>query len=217
MSTIAEFPLTAAELAQTGLSVVRIPGSWDEFWEVLEHSENRVEYQNNEIILTMSYESKPHTKIASRLGYLFERNFEGNSFDVCNPNRPVYIADCQEIFNPDGSVVQVPGEVFTYRPGMTAEMSPLVIVEVLSPGTRSRDFREKLPCYKLIPSLRQIIYIESAHPMVYLYEKNSTEQGWQKKVLDEMDDTFLLNGQPVTLRDIYARINFDAADLQEAG
>ncbi len=217
MSTISEFPMTAAELAQTGLSMVRIPGSWDEFWEVLEHSENRVEYQNNEIILSMSYESKPHTKIASRLGYLFERNFEGNSFEVCNANRPVYAAHCQDVFNPDASVVQVSGEIFTYRPGMTAEMSPLVIAEVLSPSIRSRDFREKLPCYKRILSLRQIIYVESVHPMVYLYEKTDTEQGWQKKVLDEMDDAFLLNGQSVTLRDIYARINFDAVDLEEAG
>lgn len=206
--------MTATELAQTGLSLVRIPGSWDEFWDVLERSENRVEYQNHEIVFSMSYEPRQHSKIVSRFIYLASVAFQEGKFEIHNPNRPVYIADCQDIFNPDVSVVQASGEVFTYRPGMTAEMSPLVIVEVLSPNTRSRDFREKLPCYKLIPSLHQIIYIESAHPMVYLYEKNGTEQGWQKKVLDEMDDVFLLNDQPITLRDIYARINFDVADLE---
>ena len=209
MSTIAEFPLTAAELAQMGTDLVRIPGSWDEFWEVLEESENRVEYQNNEIILSMSYESKPYSKIASRFGYLFEGTFTGSSFDIFNANRPVYIAHCQEVFNPDASVVQASGDVFTYRPGMTAEMSPIVILEVLSPATRERDLKEKLPCYKLIPSIRQIIYAESTLPMIYLFEKNETENSWHKKILDEMDDSLVLNGTRVSLREIYGRINFD--------
>jgi Uma2 family endonuclease len=216
MNTTADFPMTAAELAETGLNTIRIPGSWDEFWEVLEHSENRVEYQNHEIVLSMSYEPPQHSKIATEFTHVAAGVFPPKQYAVHNPNRPVYIADCQEVFNPDASVVKEPGKVFTYRPGMTAEMSPIVLAEVLSPHTRSRDFREKLPCYKLIPSLQQIIYIEIAHPMVYLYERNGAENGWSKKVLDEMTDSFLLNGQTVTLRDIYARVNFDAADLEEA-
>ena len=35
------------------------------------------------------------------------------------------------------------------------------------------------------------------------------ENSWHKKILDEMDDSLVLNGTRVSLREIYARIHFD--------
>lgn len=70
----------------------------------------------------------------------------------------MYIADFQAVHNPDCSVVLEPAQLFEYQPGMDAETTPLVVVEVLSKMTRDYDYGEKLPHYKQIPSLRQIIF-----------------------------------------------------------
>jgi Uma2 family endonuclease len=196
------------QLPQSPPMPERFSGTWDHFWSLLEKSEGRVEYQNGEIILDMSYEPDPHSKVANRFGYLLELIFDTSDFEIFNSNRPVYIAsDCQCVFNPDASVVQLPKETYTYQLGMTAEMSPLVLVEVLSPSTRDRDFGEKLPCYKQISSARYIVYAELNYPMVYVYKRAAGGE-WQKDFYDKLEDQFEINGHPVTLKDIYKRIVF---------
>ncbi|MCY7328923.1 MAG: Uma2 family endonuclease [Saprospiraceae bacterium] len=198
----------AISAAKTGGTLERFPGTWAEFWDLLEHSDGRVEYQNGEILLDMSYEPDPHSKVVSRMIFLFETLFSDISFEIHNPNRPVYAYTCQAVFNPDVSVVQLPKETYTYRPGMTAEMTPLVLVEILSPSTRRRDFVEKLPCYQQIPSVQYLLYIELTNPMVYLYTRNA-EGGWDKTFFDNLNSSFDLNGKNITLQDIYKRVTFE--------
>jgi len=91
---------------------------------------------------------------------------------------------------------------------MTAEMTPLVLVEILSPSTRRRDFVEKLPCYQQIPSVQYLLYIELTNPLVYLYTRNA-EGGWDKTFFDNLNSSFDLNGKNITLQDIYKRVTFE--------
>ena len=199
--------ISTVPAAETGGTMERSAGTWEEFWDLLEHSDLRVEYQNGEIIIDMSYEPDPHSKVANRLGHLFELIFDSPEFEIFNSNRPVYIPDCQTVFNPDVSVVQLPKETYTYRPGMTAELMPLVLVEVLSPSTRDRDFLEKLPCYKQIPSARYLLYVELAHPMVYLYYRNENSE-WNKTFFDDLNGSFEIHGKILKIEEIYKRLSF---------
>jgi Uma2 family endonuclease len=54
---------------------------------------------------------------------------------------------------------------------------PLLIVEVLSPGTDRDDVFVKLPAYQRIPSLREILYVETERVGATVYRR--AEQGWQ--------------------------------------
>lgn len=71
MDTAVQFPKTNAELAELGPGLVRFPGSWDEYWKIIDVVEYRVEFQDNEII-AMSYESDPRSRIVSTLQHILD-------------------------------------------------------------------------------------------------------------------------------------------------
>lgn len=115
------------------------------------------------------------------------------------------------VFNPDGSVVAQPARLYEYRPGMNAELTPVLVFEVLSKSTRVYDFGDKLPCYKTIPSLRYILYLESRRPEVTVFERLPDTGQWLETNLRHLDDVFQIEGQSVALRDIYG------AEVMEEG
>ncbi|MGH7062577.1 MAG: Uma2 family endonuclease [Stellaceae bacterium] len=48
-----------------------------------------------------------------------------------------------------------------YRPGEQLVKEPILIVEILSPGTERHDRRVKVPAYRAIASVREILLIDS--------------------------------------------------------
>lgn len=209
MTASTSFPLTNQELFDiSGGELLRFPATPVEYWDLLGHAEYRADYFNGEIIAAMSYESETHSALTTRLSYLLQTLF-GNSpaYKVHNSNRPVCIPLCEHaVFNPDGSVVAQPAQKYEYRPGMDAELTPVLLFEVLSKNTRSYDFGDKLPCYKQIPSLRQILYLESERPEVILFERLEKTGQWLETRFTALDDLFLVAGQALTLRDIYGSV-----------
>ena len=205
-----KFPLTRKELADIGgTGLVYFPATFDEYWELLEDAEYRADFYQNEII-AMSYETDLHSQLVTRMSFLLSSAFLFRAdLRIHNSNRPVYTKDCEEVgvFNPDGSVVAQPPVYFEYRPGMNAETTPVVLFEVLSKNTRTYDFGTKLPCYKNIPSLRHILYIEVEKPSVIVYDRQSPNS-WKDTEYTQENDTFLIDGQPIALKDIYLNLFF---------
>lgn len=212
MATATKFPLTNLELADMGgrERLVRFPASVEEYWELLAEAEYRMDYYDHQIIAAMSYESDLHSLFASQLDFIFSSIFtDKKRFRVYNSNRPVYIADCPGsdtgVFNADGMVVALPAEQFEYSPGVSAEKAPVLLVEVLSKSTRGYDFGTKLPCYKTIPTLRQMLFVEQSHPDVLVLERTGPNQ-WTETELTGLDEVFSVNGHTVALREIYAEV-----------
>lgn len=206
MDVAQKFPLTNNDLAVLGMGAqVRFPATFEEFWELLDEAEYNVEYYNQEIIATMSYETDVHADIATQMSYLLKNIFqEDKGYKVRNGNRPICIPVCDHaVFNPDGSVIALPAKYYEYRPGMNAELTPAVIFEVLSKNTRTHDLADKLPCYKKIASLRQIIYIDSQRIEVTLWERVEGSEKWLETNFQALSDHFWVNSQSVSLREIY--------------
>lgn len=202
-----KFPTTNAELSElvgpTG--TVRFPASFDEFWELLAEAEFNVEYFEKEIIATVRYATETQSSLAVQVSHLLKEIFRGKSgFRVRNGNRPVCIPACgHAVFNPDGSVVGLPAELFEYRPGMNAELTPVLVFEVLAKNTRAHDLADKLPCYKQIPSLRQIIFVDSQRVEVSVWERLDAPDRWLETRLTAPDDSFAVEGRAVALREVY--------------
>jgi len=156
----------------------------------------------------MSYESNLHSKIATELMWLMRNLFSRPQFAVHDSNRPVLVWDCDSdkaVFNPDCSVAPEPPQLFTYSPGMDAETNPLLVVEVLSKSTREYHLAEKLPCYKKMPGLRYILYVDSQRTYLSLYQR--TENGnWLNSDYDGLDDTFEIVGKPIAMREVYSHL-----------
>ena len=91
---------------------------------------------------------------------------------------------------------------------MNAEMTPVVVVEVLSKTTRDYDYSEKLPHYKQIPALKQIIYLESTKMFATVYERVEAGPQWINTDYTRASDTFFVNGQAVMLEEIYRKVTF---------
>jgi Uma2 family endonuclease len=207
MTTSIKFPLTNQELYDLAQgAIVRFPATFEEYWELLEEAGYRADYYNHEIIATMSYESEDHSSLMAELLHVLKQIFPKSNpnFKVHNSNRPVCIPDCDHaVFNPDGSVVAQPAQLYEYRPGMNAELTPVLLFEVLSKNTRQYDFGEKLPCYKKIPTLRYILFLDAQRPEVTVFERIEKTGQWLETNLQSLDDTFLVDGQALALRDIY--------------
>lgn len=209
MGNVIKFPITHAELIQLGDGeIVRFPATFSEYWELLEEAHYKADYSENQIV-AMSYESNAHSKIDMAILMALARIFGHDAlFTVHNSNRPVFCGASGAIHNPDASVVREPARLFEYKPGMNAETTPVVLVEILSKTTRAYDFAEKLPHYKLISGLRQIIYIESARPFVTVFERTNDDLPWQNTDFNHLADQFLINGQPVSLSELYQKVVF---------
>jgi len=64
----------------------------------------------------------------------------------------------------------------TCRPPEAQVVDPLLVVEVLSPSTRGRDFADKPPDYKSLPSVREIWLIDSQRRWAQVWWREP--EGW---------------------------------------
>ncbi|WP_282780838.1 Uma2 family endonuclease [Phaeodactylibacter xiamenensis] len=217
MSTvIAAMPLTNEELSKTDEPLpLRYPASEAEYWSVAQEAEYRADYYRGEIIASISYESEDHAAIASRLNfYLQQIFFDFKAYRIGNSNRPVCIPTCgNAIFNPDGSVIQLPARFYEYQKGMRADLTPIVVFEVLSPSTRVRDLGEKLPCYKQIEGIEHILYVDGATVKVHHMQRQGDNQ-WLETVYTEKEVHFEINGKPIKIGDLYAGVDFEKPEDQ---
>jgi Uma2 family endonuclease len=211
---VAETALPLTNLALAGLvdsyGFYRVPATPDEYWTLLADAEYRVDYYDHHIIASMSYESDIHSRIASELNYLLRTIFTDKSrYLVYNSNRPVYVGTDlvtgTGVFNADGMVVSLPRNPHTYQPGLSAETTPVLLIEVLSPSTRAYDLATKLPAYKNIPSVTMILYVEQDRPDVLVMERQAPNR-WTETRLTALAESFVVAGSPVTLGQVYQGI-----------
>ena len=219
MATDTKLPITNDDLLPLldADGYYRFPATPDEYWTLLADARYRVDYDDYHIIASMRYESDIHSRIAGRFNTIFNNIYDLlPGFVVYNSNRPVYVGDNAEtetgrarsgipagaVFNADGMVVSLPRNPYTYRPGVSAETTPVLLIEVLSPSTRAYDMATKLPAYKQIPTLQTILYVEQDRPDVLVMERQAPNR-WTETRLQHLDESFLIAGQTVLLEQLY--------------
>ena len=176
----------------------------------MEIAEFNVEYDGKHIII-MDYASKPHEKIVGNtvtiLNILFRTNAD---VDVIPSSHPVYREEWGErSYNPDVQVVVGESVDVEHRPGMTAVTNPAVIFEVLSPSTRDKDWSEKLPRYKKMPSVKHIVYLEQDRPFVTVFTRIGDTDKWINVDYDNLEQSFEVLGKTVPLKELYLKVNFN--------
>lgn len=93
--------------------------------------------------------------------------------------------------------------------------SPRLVVEVLSPGTEKHDKGQKFDWYWACPSIQEIVFIRTAHPLVEVYRRQSAVRQWLLQIYgpgEVVELTSLNVGIPVDV--IYRRVIF-AHDITE--
>jgi Uma2 family endonuclease len=125
------------------------------------------------VIVAMAPPAIPHQIIAG--------NLTGEIYSAVRTNRPNCTVRSQAGIAPQGvsgrnhfeTDITVTCEPGGYR-GIAAE--PVLIVEIQSPSTERDDHFVKLPHYQRLPSLREILFVESERVAATVYRRRG--KGW---------------------------------------
>src|SRR5712692_7293148 len=125
------------------------------------------------VIVAMAPPAIPHQIIAG--------NLTGEIYSAVRTNRPNCTVRSQAGIAPQGlsgrnhfeTDITVTCEAGGYK-GIAAE--PVLIVEIQSPSTERDDHFVKLPHYQSLPSLQEILYVESERVAATLYRR--VGEGW---------------------------------------
>ena len=212
MTAIATAPLTAIELRERFSEtddLVWIPASKEEFWSLIELPEFKIEYYDNQIVGTMGYGSLSHERIVNNLAWLFNNQLDRSRYECFGSNRPVYVEDCDgAVFEPDFHVVEGQVDLYTYKRVKTATRNPSVIVEVFSDSTQNFDWNDKLPCYKTIPSLQHIIFVEQHKPFISVFTRTKKPNEWLNIDYTDLNQRVRIFGKNILLQQLYDEVNF---------
>jgi Uma2 family endonuclease len=75
--------------------------------------------------------------------------------------------------------------------------NPVLIVEVLSPSTAAADRQIKIPDYRRIPSVQEILLIDSESAFAEVHRRNGDR--WINEIIRGLDATLALNSVPLTI------------------
>ena len=207
------FPVTLTERLDLGNRLVRLPASWEEYLDLLEEAEHTIEYANEEIIF-MSIATNPHEAIVINIsGILYALFGDNDNFFYASSNRHVFIPEFEADYAPDAHVVRGRPQEHTLRKGLTANLNPAIVFEVLSPSTRDHDLDEKLSRYKRIGSVEQIIYLEQGEPCVMTWQRVGQSNRWENEDFTDMEQEFQVAGEAVMVRDFYKKVLFGVPSL----
>ena len=190
--------------------VIYIPASLEEYWDVLEEMEDEpytLEYINGEIKAKMSQASDNHeTIVANILSILRNIYLEKEDFKAMGSAKTIYVPDCEMAFNPDALVMKGESLLFPRKRKVAGIINPYILVEIHSDSTEEFDMKKKLPCYKKLDSIHQIIYIEQNKPYITIYTKNQSIKHWFNDDSDDINGTIKIDGIDVLMKDIYHKV-----------
>lgn len=166
------------------------------FRELADKTDDRMELIDGEPIVLAS-PSVLHQRIVMKLSALFFNHLEGRPceafcapFDV--PIPAISEEDCDSMLQPDVLVVCDLPE--TFEPGYRYEGIPRLVVEVLSPGTRSLDMVRKLAIYMKSGAKEYwIVDPEMRRLIVYRFENREYESVTMLS-FDDFYDSAALDG-----------------------
>ncbi|AEE53795.1 Uma2 family endonuclease [Haliscomenobacter hydrossis] len=203
-----KYPITLDERLALGEGDLRYPGTMDDYVQLLEFAEYPVEYNDGEIIV-MSIASDKHEQIVANILGALVNIFKGDPlYKKYGSNRHVFDSIDAKAWSPDASIVKGEPEIYTYKPGKTANLNPWLVVEILSKSTRSKDFGEKLPSYRNFSSMRYILFIDQYQPLVTLHYRSEEDMRWKSEDFNDLVQFFQIDDKDISLADIYENISF---------
>jgi Uma2 family endonuclease len=178
-----------------------------EYIELEKSSEEKFEYYDGNV-WSMAGASIDHETIVSNLDFALRSRLQGKQCRVFLSNTRVKVPVYPPYRYPDLSALCGKLSVETLF-GLEVLTNPSLIVEVLSPSTKSFDLGDKFTYYKSIESFTEYLLIDQDRPHVVLYTKQA-ENAWLHREYNSLNDTFYLSSLDceIALADIYENIEF---------
>ncbi|WP_442483658.1 Uma2 family endonuclease [Aeoliella sp. SH292] len=149
-----------------------------------------------------------HNQIATNATIAIGNQLRGKKCQVFSSDMKVraHLPTHTRFYYPDGMVVCNPN-----GPETLFQDHPVIVFEVLSPGTRRVDEGEKRDAYLSISSLQQYLLVETDVPRVVSYTRG--DAGFTTEVYESLDAIVPLPAieAQLPLADLYERVEFEAA------
>ena len=182
----------------------------DEYFQLLETTGERLEFQAG-IVEGMAGASPEHNDIESQLMSAFLLRLQGSDCTLLTPNQALYVSARNSFYFADLSVVcGAPERVM--RRGIGCLTNPVVVVEVLSATTWTKDEGDKFFAYTTLKSLRTYLIVFSDRYCVKLHERTNSDEIWRTSIYTGLDEEFEIKSCAIRLkvRDVYGpRIQFE--------
>jgi Uma2 family endonuclease len=167
-------------------------------------AEYRSEYLAGEVRATTGA-SRKHDRIAMNLGALLHGQLRGGPCEPFMSDMRVKVEGTGAYLYPD--VVVACGASSLEDEHQDTLLNPVLVVEVLSPGTADFDHNGRWEHYRRIPTLTDYLLLSRAEPRVERYARQS-EGLWLFSETSGLDATLRLEsiGCTLALRDVYERV-----------
>ena len=178
--------------------------SVEEYFSILEDSEEKYEYHNGELY-GMAGGTSTHNGISANTITALSNSLSEKDCMVYNSDQQIAIESINRYVYPDVSVVCGKQE-FEDEKEIRLK-NPVLIVEVLSEGTKAYDKTTKFHLYCKIPSFREYVLIHTDRVQIDTYYKE--ESGlWRISSGFNLEDSVHLYSidEDLLLGDIYKKI-----------
>jgi len=195
----------------------------DEYLALEELAEYKSEYIDGEII-PMAGGTTNHNRLALNLSTGLNFAFRQQDYEVFMGDVRLWIPEKNIYTYPDVMVIAGKPEYFNNRTDTVT--NPIVIAEILSKstqsrdaegGTLSRDLRQtKFEDYKTISSFQEYILIDQTKISVMQYVKTGRKR-WEIREHDIEDEVIALDSIvfQISLEDLYNKVRFEAAEAEK--
>jgi len=169
--------------------------------------EARYEYWDGDI-LCMSGGTEYHYTVSENFRTELAQAVQGRDCRAYSGGVPIQTPSLPPYRYPDASVV-CGKPVFVNLNGIDVLTNPILIVEVLSPGTEHLDKEEKRDAYQKIPSLKEYLIAAQDTPHIILCQRQARR--WVRQDYGDLSASLQLISidSRILIRDIYAGISFD--------
>lgn len=159
------------------------------------------EYYQGEVF-AMSGAGIKHNLIFSNLFRDISGFLKGKSCRPFNSDMRIHIPPNTLFTYPDISIVC--GEPITLNNDNNNVLNPTVIIEILSPSTKSYDRGKKFSLYKAIPTLKEYILVDSGSIKIEAWSINQVNQ-WELHEYKNKEDILQIKsiGLALPMTDIY--------------
>jgi Uma2 family endonuclease len=179
-----------------------------EYLDMENNATDKHEYYRGEIF-AMSGATYAHNVVCMNVATALKRKLKGKPCQPLGSDMRVYIPANSLFTYPDLSVIC--GKPQFLNDDERNLLNPTLIIEVLSPSTRSYDRGDKFKVYRDIPTLRDYVLVDAEQVGIEQYAMNTHGQ-WQLTEYKHIDETLRLKslGLSLKLADMYEGVDFSA-------
>ncbi len=187
--------------------------SIEEYLAMEDRNLEKSEYYDGEII-PMAGAKAVHNLITANVITALNNALDAkaDTYLVLTSDTKIQVPALRSFLYPDAVVVCEALEFYDDREDIIT--NPLLIVEVLSPGTARYDKGRKFDYYKTLPSFQEYVLIHQRFPMVTASYKIA-KRTWQDTEADSLEQTIYLRSLAVTLdvKRLYKGVTFRSAPI----